>query len=85
MEDKSAVIRELQESLLQKMGLENKGELDLEILEELQMKKLKVKGREGIISFLEKAGFSDLKSEHSFSPLKYYETEQNLRKLYRNL
>jgi len=85
MEDKSAVIRELQESLLQKMGLENKGELDLEILEELQMKKLKVKGREGIISFLEKAGFSDLKSEHSFSPLKYYENRAEYEEIIQEL
>ncbi len=85
MEDKSAVIRELQESLLQKMGLENRGELDIEILEELQKKKLKVKGKEGIISFLEKAGFSDLRSEHSFSPLKYYENKEEYEEILQKL
>jgi len=76
MEDKSAVIRELQESLLHKMGLEYRSEIDVAILEELQKNKCRVKGKDGIKSFLEHAGFSDLKSEHSFSPMKYYDNKE---------
>ncbi len=73
MEDKSAIIRELQESLLTKMGLEGSLETNPEDLINYQESKLDVNGREEIIQFLRKAGFSDLYSTVSFSPLKKVE------------
>ncbi len=73
MEDKSAIIRELQESILTKMGLEGSLETNPEDLLNYQDSKQNVSGREGIIEFLENAGFSDLYSTVSFSPLKNVE------------
>ncbi len=73
MEDKSAIIRELQESILTKMGLEGSLETNPEDLLNYQDSKQNVSGREGIIDFLKNAGFSDLYSTVSFSPLKNVE------------
>jgi ATP-dependent Lhr-like helicase len=73
MEDKSAIIRELQEALLAKMGLEGSSEVDIESLMNYQESKQLIEGKDGIINFLRKAGFSDLYSSVSFSPLKKVE------------
>ncbi|MGC8655642.1 MAG: ATP-dependent helicase [Thermoplasmata archaeon] len=75
MEDKSAIIKELQESLLTKMGLEGSLETNPEDLINYQDSKLDVSGKEGLIEFLRKAGFSDLYSTVSFSPLKKVENQ----------
>ncbi|MGC8645691.1 MAG: ATP-dependent helicase [Thermoplasmata archaeon] len=70
MEDKSAIIRELQESLLAKMGLEGSSEIDIEAMINYQEGKLVVNTEEELISFLSNSGFSDLFSTVSFSPMK---------------
>ncbi|MEM0134110.1 MAG: hypothetical protein QXU18_02630, partial [Thermoplasmatales archaeon] len=70
MEDKSAIIRELQEALLTKMGLEGSSEVDIESLMNYQESKQLIGSDGGIIEFLRKAGFADLYSNVSFSPLK---------------
>jgi len=85
MEDKSAIIRELQESLLAKMGLEGTSEIDIESLINYQEGKLIVKGEDELISFLEKAGFSDLFSTVSFSPMKKTEDRDEYERMVRSL
>ncbi len=77
MEDKSALIRELQESLLAKMGIEAGAETNIEELMNYQESKLLVKDESELIGFLEKAGFSDLFSSASFSPLKHSEYKED--------
>ncbi len=70
MEDKSAIIRELQEALLTKMGLEGSSEVDIESLMNYQESKQLIGSDSGITDFLRKAGFADLYSTVSFSPFK---------------
>ena len=70
MEDKSAIIRELQEALLAKMGLEGSSEVDIESLMNYQESKQLTDSNDGLLDFLGKAGFADLYSSVSFSPLK---------------
>ncbi|MGC8562512.1 MAG: ATP-dependent helicase [Thermoplasmata archaeon] len=70
MEDKSAIIKELQEALLTKMGLEGSSEVDIESLMNYQESKQLLDSEGGIIEFLRKAGFADLYSSVSFSPFK---------------
>ncbi len=70
MEDKSAIIRELQEALLAKMGLEGSSEVDIESLMNYQESKQLMDSNNGIIEFLRNAGFADIYSTVSFSPLK---------------
>ena len=70
MEDKSAIIRELQEALLAKMGLESSSEVDIESLMNYQESKQLLDSDGGLLGFLGNAGFADLYSTVSFSPLK---------------
>ena len=70
MEDKSAIIRELQEALLAKMGLEGSSEVDIESLMNYQESKQLLDSDGGLLGFLGNAGFADLYSTVSFSPLK---------------
>ncbi len=76
MEDKSAIIRELQEALLAKMGLEGGSEVDIESLMNYQESKQLLGQEGGLIEFLRRAGFSDLYSTVSFSPLKKSENPE---------
>ncbi len=76
MEDKSAIIRELQEALLAKMGLEGSSEVDIESLMNYQESKQLIGKDGGLIEFLSKAGFADLYSSVSFSPLKKVEDQE---------
>ncbi|MEL9914575.1 MAG: helicase-related protein, partial [Thermoplasmatales archaeon] len=77
MEDKTAIIRELQESLLAKMGLEGSSEIDIESLISYQESKLIVNTEEDLLEFLRNAGFSDLFSSASFSPMKKAEDKDS--------
>ncbi|MCL6002593.1 MAG: ATP-dependent helicase [Candidatus Thermoplasmatota archaeon] len=76
MEDKSAIIRELQEALLAKMGLEGSSEVDIESLMNYQESKQLTGSEGGILEFLRKSGFADLYSTVSFSPLKKAEDQE---------
>lgn len=76
MEDKSAIIRELQEALLAKMGLEGGSEVDIESLMNYQEAKQIVSANGGLAEFLNNAGYADLYSEVSFSPLKKAEDRE---------
>jgi len=80
MEDKSAIIRELQDALLAKMGIDGGVEVDIESLMNYQESKQLVRGKEGIVDFLRKAGFSDLYSTVSFSPMKMAEEREEYMK-----
>ncbi|MEM0128286.1 MAG: ATP-dependent helicase [Thermoplasmatales archaeon] len=77
MEDKTAIIRELQESLLTKMGLEGSSEIDIESLISYQESKLNVNTDTELLEFLKNAGFSDLFSTASFSPMKKAENKDH--------
>lgn len=77
MEDKSAIIRGLQEALLAKMGIEGGTEVDIESLINYQESKQLVEDEEGMIRFLGKAGFSDIYSTASFSPMRRTEDKDS--------